>query len=383
MADLCHSVSGRLLVWYSSLSKITPEYRRLISGYDTGVISAVLVSLRSDLGHVLSSNEQELVTSLTSGGDLVGAIIAGLSAEKYGRKLAIYLGCFLFIVGAVNQAASFGVAQMAVGRFVIGLGVGSAAMIIPLYIGELAPAKYRGRMIAFDNMSVTLGQLISYAIGAGFTEVSHGWRYMIELGCCTSHYPDRPPAYVPGITSPITLPQLSRGGTCCPSSHLSKCDRAATVRQDEVDPILNHRSKRGNWRQIDVVGLQQLWNDAANRRALICACTVMAISQLGGFNTLMYYSSTLFALVGFNKPVAVSIVVGAINFLFTFFNMVIIDKAGRRKILLVTVAGIVSFLHSSFKLNLLTFCSVLESCHCSSRFPLYPHQQTLSWKLRE
>lgn len=68
----------------------------------------------------------------------------------------------------------------------------------------------------------------------------------------------------------------------------------------------------------------------------------MAVSQLGGFNTLMYYSATLFGLVGFNKPVAVSIVVGATNFIFTVLNMFIIDRAGRRRILLVTVAGMVS-----------------------------------------
>lgn len=99
-------------------------------GYDTGVISAVLVNLHSDLGHVLSSSEQELITSLTSGGALVGAVIAGMTADKYGRKFGIYIGCFLFLVGSILQAAAFSLAQMSVGRFVVGLGVGSAAMII-------------------------------------------------------------------------------------------------------------------------------------------------------------------------------------------------------------------------------------------------------------
>lgn len=71
-----------------------------------------------------------MITSLTSGGALVGAIIAGMSADRHGRKFGIYIGCFLFFVGSVIQAASFSLAQMAVGRFVVGLGVGSAAMII-------------------------------------------------------------------------------------------------------------------------------------------------------------------------------------------------------------------------------------------------------------
>lgn len=78
--------------------------------------------------------------------------------------------------------AAFTLAQMAVGRFVVGLGVGSAAMIIPLYIGELAPAKYRGRMIALENCTVAGGQFIAYCIGARFAQVSHGWRYMVAIG---------------------------------------------------------------------------------------------------------------------------------------------------------------------------------------------------------
>lgn len=269
-------------------------------------------------------------------------MIAGLFADRFGRKLPLYLGCFVFIVGAIIQAAAYSLEQMTVGRFVIGLGVGSAAMVIPLYIGELAPAKYRGRMIAFDNMSVTLGQLISYALGAGLTEVPHGWRYMVGLGA------------IPAIILAALLP-------LCPESPRQlllhdRTDQARTVlrrtypnaTEDQVTGKLNliqhsiteMRLATGDKSMWWTFG--QLFADAPNRRALMCACGVMAISQLGGFNTLMYYSGTLFALVGFSKPAVVSIVVGGTNFLFTFFNMIIIDRIGRRRILLWTVSGMVS-----------------------------------------
>nr|GFD52003.1 sugar transport protein 1 [Tanacetum cinerariifolium] len=91
------------------------------------------------------SSEQELVTSLTSGGALVGAVVAGLIADKHGRKMPIWLACVVFVIGTVLQTAAYHLPQFAVGRFVVGLGVGSAAMVVPLYISELAPAKYRGR----------------------------------------------------------------------------------------------------------------------------------------------------------------------------------------------------------------------------------------------
>ncbi|KAI8718190.1 MFS domain-containing protein [Fusarium sp. LHS14.1] len=308
-------------------------------GYDTGVISAVLVTLGGDLGHELDSHEQELVTSITSGGALIGALIAGLPADKYGRKLGIYIGCALFLIGSVIQAAAFNLAAMTAGRLIVGLGVGSAAMIIPLYIGELAPAKYRGRMIAFDNLSVTLGQLVSYGLGAAFTDVPHGWRYMVAVGG------------IPPIILAALLPR-------CPESprqliaHGKRDEAERCLRQvypDATEEQMKAKVDRLVWTvevESQIVSDKSLWWQfkqlhcvPSNLRALICACTVMAISQLGGFNTLMYYSATLFSLVGFNKPTAVAIVVGATNFLFTFVNMVVIDKAGRRIILLVTVLG--------------------------------------------
>jgi SP family myo-inositol transporter-like MFS transporter 13 len=131
----------------------------MTAGYDTGVISAVLVSLGTDLGKALSSSEQELITSITSGGALIGAVLAGLTSDKYGRKLGIYVGCALFAVGTVIQAAAYSIAQMTVGRLIVGFGVGNAAMIIPLYIGEMAPARFRGRLIVFDNLCVAFGQV--------------------------------------------------------------------------------------------------------------------------------------------------------------------------------------------------------------------------------
>lgn len=99
-------------------------------GYDTGIISAVLVYIGTSLDHkILSSGEKELITSITSGAAFFGAIFAGLTSDRYGRKMAIYVGCVLFILGAILQAASFTLAQMTVGRLVVGFGVGSAAMI--------------------------------------------------------------------------------------------------------------------------------------------------------------------------------------------------------------------------------------------------------------
>lgn len=119
---------GMVIIWESVKISSNIEI-----GYDTGYISAVLVTIGSSLGHELSSNEQEMVTSLTSGGALVGAVGAGLTADRFGRRWPIWGACVLFVVGTVLQTAAYSVEQFAAGRFVVGLGVGGAAMIVPMY----------------------------------------------------------------------------------------------------------------------------------------------------------------------------------------------------------------------------------------------------------
>ncbi|KAJ9400982.1 hypothetical protein DTO282F9_1930 [Paecilomyces variotii] len=322
-------------VW---LVALTASIAGSLFGYDTGIISAVLVYLGNDLNNrPVSSSEKELITSLCSGGAFVGAIIAGLTADRYGRKVAIYIGCSLFTIGAVLQAASFTIAQMSVGRLVIGFGVGSAAMVVPLYIAEIAPTKVRGRLIGLNNMSITGGQVVSYAIGAAFANVPNGWRYMVGL------------AAVPAITLAVLLP-------FCPESprHLiyhGKVDQARVVLQkiykgatdeqvaSKVTSIMIacDEAKEVNEGESRWSKIKQMHTNPANLRALLSATGLMVISQLSGFNSLMYYSGTLFGLVGFNNPVAVGIVVAGVNFIMTWVNMVIVDRVGRRRIMLCTV----------------------------------------------
>ncbi|USP74855.1 myo-inositol transporter [Curvularia clavata] len=312
----------------------------LLFGYDTGYISSVLVTIGTSLGHKLSSSEQELVTSLTSGGALVGAVFAGLTADRFGRKAPIWSACAVFVLGTLLQTAAFHVPQFAIGRFVVGLGVGSAAMICPLFISELAPARLRGRMIAMNNMSVTFGQFLASGLGAGFAQVKgEAWRATVGIGAA------------PAILLAILL-------IFCPESPRQLVAHGKTDEADKVlariYPTSNREQRHAKIRSIEM-SIQEatqtmvedsLWKTfvrifttPATLRAVATACTIMAISQLSGFNTLMYYSATLFKIVGFNNATAVAITVSATNFIFSFVNLALVDMFGRRKILLVTVAG--------------------------------------------
>ena len=197
-------------------------------------------------------------------------------------------------------------------------------------------------MIGLDNMSITGGQLVSYGIGAGFAKLDHGWRAMVALGA------------VPAICLCCLLP-------FCPESprqliYHDKHEEAGKVIQrifplgtpEQVQQKVRHIALHVQTAKSLQQGkgslwlLKQLYVVPSNLRALIAACGLMAISQLGGFNSLMYYSSTLFALVGFSDPVAVGTVIAATNFIFTWVNLMLVDRIGRRRILLCTMWGMVS-----------------------------------------
>jgi SP family myo-inositol transporter-like MFS transporter 13 len=221
-------------------------------------------------------------------------VIAGCIADKYGRKLPIFLACFVFVIGTVLQTVAYHLPQFAVGRFVVGLGVGSAAMVVPLYISELAPAKYRGRMIAFNNMSVTFGQFLASSIGAGFAQVggenSQAWRATVGIGAA--------PAII--LAGLLTL---------CPESPRQlvthgKVDEASVV-LTRIYPTSTEEQRRAKIASIEMSineatqtmvddsvfkTLARIFTTPSTFRSVFTACTIMAISQLSGSNTLMYYS---------------------------------------------------------------------------------------------
>lgn len=152
-------------------------------GYDTGYISAALVNVGTDLSNkILTSGEKELITSATSLGALIGALFGGVGANLFGRKRVLLGSNVFFVVGTIIQLVAKHVWTMIAGRFVLGLGVGVASLIAPLMLSELAPSKYRGRLIVTNCIFITGGQLVAYFINWPLTHVDGGWR--VSVGLC-------------------------------------------------------------------------------------------------------------------------------------------------------------------------------------------------------
>ncbi|PIL29118.1 MFS general substrate transporter [Ganoderma sinense ZZ0214-1] len=342
----------------------------LLFGYDTGVISGALVTIGGDLGPAeLSSGQKELITSSTTFGALLGGLTAGMLSDFLGRKPVLAIADVIFIGGAIGQAVCHTVWSMIGGRFLVGIGVGIAACVAPLYIQELSPTRVRGRMVVVSAAAVTGAQVLAYAVDAAFANTHRGWRWMVGLGAVPAGLQCIFLFFLP--ESPRIM--IKRQKIEAARAIMAKIYSHATPEQvDLMVKSLAEAVKQSVEISNNTTLLQRihliLFN-GINRRALIVACGLQAFQQLCGFNTLMYYSATLFKEIGFDQPTAVGLIVSGTNFLFTLFALKYIDIIGRRKIMIwtapVMVFGLVLASVSFYFMTKKTGGNLVDGTHYS------------------
>eukprot|EP00128_Syssomonas_multiformis_P004245 Colp12_sorted_trinity150504_noHs@16566 len=304
-------------------------------GYDTGVISGAMLLIKKQYN--LNSTEQELVVSTTVGGAILGAAFGGRANDKYGRRPVILISAVVFLAGAIVMTAANGYEMLVVGRSVVGLGIGLASMSVPVFIAECSPPELRGGMLVLNNMFITGGQAIAGIIDGAFSDVPEGWRYMLGLS---------------GVPAVILLV----GFLFMPESprwllHHGQVERGRKVLvrlrghgqkneiEEEISSIM--RDSQGEeqasfWEMIKESG--------ATRKALIVGCGLQALQQLSGINTVMYYSATIIKLAGFTsdtQAIWLAAAIAGVNFLFTIVGLYIIERAGRRKLVLGSLLGVI------------------------------------------
>ena len=152
----------------------------LLFGYDTGVISSALLFIRT-VFH-LSTAGQSLVAGIVLVGAVLGAMVAGTLSDRFGRRRVILVTALAFVIGALLSAAADSVAMLLVGRLLIGIAIGVASMLTPLYLAEIAPAASRGAVTSLNQLCIVLGILASYMVGYAFATTPEGWRWMLGLG---------------------------------------------------------------------------------------------------------------------------------------------------------------------------------------------------------
>ncbi|EJD54622.1 general substrate transporter [Auricularia subglabra TFB-10046 SS5] len=304
----------------------------ILVGYDTGVITDAIVNIGTDLGMQtqLSVSQRELIISSAILGSLIGALFTGFFESK---KALLGIADFVFIAGAIAQAMATNVWSLVGGRFVVGLAIGVSFCVAPVYIQELAPTRFRGRLAVFIIASVSVGQLFGFGISAGLDKVSRGWRWLFGLGAVPAavqlyflaYLPDPPRQLIRRGEVASAEAVLGRLYSECSQDDILlkvKALQDACAREEDNEP-------RSLWSRI-----YSLATIAPNRRGLIVAVGLQALQQLCGFNSFLYYGSSLFEAVGLSTPAYVGLVISGTSLLFTLLAMRFIDTFGRRRILL-------------------------------------------------
>ncbi|MET9293327.1 sugar porter family MFS transporter [Streptomyces sp. NPDC003077] len=298
-------------------------------GYDTGVVSGALPFLRTHFG--LTSLGEGVVTSSLLIGAAFGSLVGGRMADALGRRDALLWAGAVFIGGAVAVAVAPSVPFMVVARCALGLAVGSASVITPLYLSEISPPHIRGRLVSFNSLMIVSGQLLAYVLNAVLAQWG-AWRWMLGLAAVPAvalfvglfFLPDTPRWYVSkGRTQDAarvlrrTLPADEVG------AELARVDRARAVEAD---------ARHAAWRE-----LRTPWV----RRLLLIGIGLAVVQQITGVNAVIYFAPKILETTGLGTGAAITatIAVGAVSVLATAIGMSLIDKVGRRPLLLTGLSG--------------------------------------------
>ena len=348
--------SGEILNRYLLKATTVGALGGLLFGFDTAVIAGTTQQLTA-VFH-LTPFTLGLTVFIGLAGTVIGAMSSGVLGQKIGGREALRIMAILYTVSAIGCAFAWSWDVLMVARFIGGLGIGGSSVLGPVYIAELAPAKWRGRMVGLFQINIVVGILLAYLSNYIITTQNLGdlqWRW--EFGM----------AIVPSVLFLIMLYRIPRS-----SRWLVTTNQTEEARQ--VLEMMGSPDSEAELREIiDSIHLERgakqepLFNGRYNL-PIFLAVSVGLFNQLSGINAILYYSNYIFASAGFSSASAAlqTVSVGLVNLLATLLGMSLIDKLGRKTLLLigsigttVALAGVAAVFYTRTHQNLLVWLLVL------------------------
>jgi MFS transporter, SP family, sugar:H+ symporter len=297
----------------------------LLFGYDTGVIAGAILFINEDLG--LSPFTSGLVVSSLLVGAMIGAAFAGPIADATGRRKLVLVAAIIFAVGAIGAALATSAGLLILFRFVLGLAVGAASLIVPLYLAEVAPTEIRGAVASLNQLMIVTGILVAYIANSALAG-AEAWRWMIALAVIPSLL-----LFLGMLFMPETPRWLVSKDRDEEAREVLRRTRDETAVEAEMSDI-----KRVEGQEEGGLGeLLASWV----RPALLVGMGLAIFQQIIGINTIIYYAPTTLTNVGFGNSAAIlaNAGIGVINVTMTLVAIRFIDRVGRKPLLLLGAAG--------------------------------------------
>src|ERR1700677_1599522 len=306
----------------------------LLFGFDTVVISGAIDALVKLYG--LGPHEKGFTVAIGLIGTVIGALSAGQVGQRLGSRETLRLTAVLYIVSAAGCGLAWGWSSFLLFRFIGGLGIGASSVLGPVYIAELSPAKWRGRLVAAFQLNVVFGIVVAYTSNYAIRTLHLGateWRWQVGV------------AAFPAVLFLVLLFGIPRSPRW--SASQNRIDEALAVLKliGEAEPEAELADIRSALEQEHASAHERVFQWKF-RFPLFLAISIGAFNQLAGINAILYYLNDIFQAAGFSQISGdqQAIAIGATNFLFTLVGMSLIDKAGRKTLLLIGAAGTASCL---------------------------------------
>jgi len=300
----------------------------LLFGYDTGVISGAELFLKEQFA--LSTFALELIVSGVLVGAAAGALAGGRLADVLGRRKLLIATAIIFAAGAIGCAEAHSVSVLVLSRIVVGIGIGLSSGTVPVYISEVSPAESRGWTVSLFQLAITVGILLAYIVDYAFVRIQ-GWRWMFGLAVVPAAIFALGMLYLP--ESPRWLARMKQQSEA--RAVLARIRGAGDVEEElrAIESSLEHAHEHGR--------LSDLFTSSV-RPALVVGVGLAILQQVTGINTVIYYAPLIMQSAGIpsaSGAILATAGIGAVNVLMTVVSMWLIDRAGRRPLLLTGIAG--------------------------------------------
>jgi len=319
--------------WYVYKATMVAAVGGLLFGYDTAVVAGAIGFIEK--AYSLSPTMKGWIASCALIGCVIGAMFAGALSDKVGRKKVLVLSGILFAISSAGIIIPLDLTWFVFFRLIGGVGIGVASMLAPMYIAEIAPADIRGRLVSINQLGIVSGILLIYFVNASIAglhndawNLSTGWRWMFGSGLIPSVVFLILLLFVP--ESPRWLASKERWHEA--DDVLSKINGKEKAQRELADIKETLDIEKGSFAEIFKPGI---------RKALLIGVVLCIFSQVTGINAIMYYAPEIFKSTGDATSSALlqTVLVGTINVLFTLVAIKYVDKAGRRALLLIGIAG--------------------------------------------